>query len=201
MEEKYSFILIYFVDICDNSLTVHSHPGSDKTTEETEMYFPSNLHKELISKKVVRDKQTENSTIKQTSLLIWRKHEKQPNQMACGQQQTTVKTTACSACSKPTSDLEKIYIGSGSEKATTKLKIWLVLKPRYLCSALLQWAENHRLPQARPDALNSTRHWHELFVRTVRGEKVSGAKMTSSLQKEQHMTSMLVTMVRPPTRQ
>lgn len=119
----------------------------------------SHLHKELISKKVLRDKQRENSTIKQTSLLIWRKHEKQPNQMACGQQQTTVKTTTCSACSKPTSDVRIIYIGSESEKDTTKLKIWLVLKPRYLCSALLQWAENHRLLQVRPDAPNSTRHW------------------------------------------
>lgn len=37
---------------------VHSHPGSDKTNEETETHFLSNLHKELISKKVVRDKQT-----------------------------------------------------------------------------------------------------------------------------------------------
>lgn len=138
---------------------VHSHPGSDKTTEETEMYFLSNLHKELISKKVLRDKQTENSTIKQTSLLIWRKHEKQPNQMACGQQQTTVKTTTCSACSKPTSDVRIIYIGSESEKDTTKLKIWLVFEPWYLCSALLQWAENHRLLQVKPDAPNSTRHW------------------------------------------
>lgn len=65
----------------------------------------------------------------------------------------------------------------------------------------MQWAENHHLPQVRPDALTSTRHCHKLVVRTVRGEKVSGAKITSFLHKEQHMTSMLVTMVRPPTRQ
>lgn len=45
------------MDICDNSLMVHSHPGSDKTNEETETYFLSNLHQELISKNVVRDKQ------------------------------------------------------------------------------------------------------------------------------------------------
>lgn len=73
-------------------------------------YFLSNLRKELISKKVLRNKQTKNPTTKQTrSLHIWKEHKKQSNHMAGGQQQTTVKDTACNACSKPTSDV-KLFI-------------------------------------------------------------------------------------------
>jgi len=40
------------------------------------------------------------------SLHTWSEHEKQPNHTACGQQQTTVKNTACNGSSKPASDVK-----------------------------------------------------------------------------------------------
>lgn len=101
--KKYTFHSYLLWGYLWNSFMVLSHPDQIKPTKILK-HFLSNLHKELISKKIMR--QIENSTIKQTSLLIWRKHEKQPNQIACGQQQTIVKTTACSAYSKPASDVE-----------------------------------------------------------------------------------------------
>lgn len=108
----------------------HSHPGPDRTSEETVTYFLSTLRKELISK-VVRNKQTKNPNIEQNrSVPIWWKHEKQPYHMACGQQPwwSAVKNTTCNARSKTVSEVKIIYIGNGSEKDTIKLKICLVFQ-------------------------------------------------------------------------